>query len=304
MRAMNRIGIGAAAILAGAAVGVNAEILVFQEGLDGYAGTSDTSIIEESGDLSAGGDNKIFVGRTLGKLAGGLPTTFRRGLLRFDVQQIPPGSTVVQVTLSIRLLLSGLGTTTDTVGLHRLTEPWGEGTVVGPGPGAMGGIAQSRDATWTHNFLDISTWTNAGGDFLPQPSATATVSPTTDTKTFVSTPELVADVQDWVNDPDANFGWILIGDEATRGSIKLFGSSEHTVSSNRPALEVEFEPSVAGDCDDDGDADLGDFLILLACLAGPGVDAGDACDCADHDGDGDVDLADILDFQAAFTGSK
>lgn len=287
----------------GAVPAGNADVITFQEGVDGYAGTSDTSIMEESGQLSAGGDDKIFVGRTQGNLG----TTFRRGILQFDVREIPPGSQVTRVTVSLRLVASGSGGTTDTLRLHRLTSPWGEGTVLGPGNGAQGGTARDGDATWTHNFLNASMWVSVGGDFATPATATTTLSPSIGTKTFSSTAALVDDVQGWVNDCEANFGWILIGNETTRGSIKLFGSSENSTANRRPKLEVEFELPVAGDCNGDGDVDLGDFLLLLSCFGGPGVapsQACDACDCADLDGDGDVDLSDLLDFQASFTGSQ
>lgn len=302
MSARQGIGVAVAVVaMAGAMSSVGADVVVFQDGVDGYAGTSDTSIMQESGALSAGGDDKVFVGRTQGMLG----TSVRRGLLRFDVQEIPAGSTVTRVTFSVRLLASGTGGTTDTMRLHRLTKPWGEGTVIGPGAGAQGGPAQTGDATWTDNFRNISMWGTPGGDFAILPSAMATVTTVREIKTFSSTAALVADVQGWVDDPEANFGWILTGNEVTGGSIKLFGSSEHLVSGSRPRLEVEFEPPlVAGDCDGDGDVDLGDFLVLLACFGGPGVDAGEACDCADLDGDLDVDLSDVLAFQARFTDSR
>ena len=62
-----------------------------------------------------------------------------------------------------------------------------------------------------------------------------------------------------------------------------------------------FEP-VAGDTDDDGDAELTDFLELLRCLTAGRVTTPFACDAFDLDHDRDVDLADIVAFQNAFTG--
>ncbi len=61
-----------------------------------------------------------------------------------------------------------------------------------------------------------------------------------------------------------------------------------------------------GDCDLDGDADLGDYMTLTECFSGAGVPVTDrlCALCADLDGDGDVDLADIVEFQTALTGSN
>lgn len=52
-----------------------------------------------------------------------------------------------------------------------------------------------------------------------------------------------------------------------------------------------------GDCDQDGDVDLGDFAGLHACLQGPGGGLGTGCACFDFDTDGDVDLRDFGTFQ-------
>ena len=60
--------------------------------------------------------------------------------------------------------------------------------------------------------------------------------------------------------------------------------------------------SANGDCDDDGDVDLQDFLAFQTCFTGPGGPVDPGCECADFDGDDDVDLQDFLAFQVAFTG--
>jgi hypothetical protein len=56
-----------------------------------------------------------------------------------------------------------------------------------------------------------------------------------------------------------------------------------------------------GDCDYDGDVDLGDFADFAACLLGPGGGLGPDCTCFDLDDSGDVDLADFAAFQEVFT---
>lgn len=289
------------ALFGGWVSGASAEVITLRQGLDGYAGTRDTSIMAESGFLSAGGDDKLFIGRTQGRLG----TTFRRALIRFDLEAVAPGSEVTRVTLTLRLLLSGPLMTTDRIELHRLTSDWGEGTVEGPGPGAQGGFAMIGDATWTDNFFDISFWTTDGGDFDEAASASLSVTPDSGLKTFASTPDLVADVQGWVDDPTTNFGWILIGDETTPESIKLWASKENSSASVRPTLEIELVlTAVPGDLDGDGDVDLSDYLALLGCVGGPGQPLAAGCEDADLDGDGDSDLGDVVRFQGLFTGGQ
>jgi hypothetical protein len=64
---------------------------------------------------------------------------------------------------------------------------------------------------------------------------------------------------------------------------------------------AEIVAPVAGDIDGDGDADIDDVYLLLACFAGPGApnpgcDAS-AFDLADFDGDSDVDLSDFAELE-------
>jgi hypothetical protein len=64
-----------------------------------------------------------------------------------------------------------------------------------------------------------------------------------------------------------------------------------------------------GDFDNDGDVDLGDFLVFVECLAGPevGTPPGSCTpehfNMSDMDRDVDVDLDDFAIFQDAFIGS-
>ncbi len=78
--------------------------------------------------------------------------------------------------------------------------------------------------------------------------------------------------------------------------------------STKPFLTIR--SAVPGDADDDGDADLDDFTILMDCLAGPGIPAAPArpgvtpTDCLrvfDHDNDEDVDLDDLSAALFLFT---
>ncbi len=60
----------------------------------------------------------------------------------------------------------------------------------------------------------------------------------------------------------------------------------------------EFRP--VGDCDGDGDVDVGDLQCFTRCLAGPDVDSTSGCEGADINDDGDVDLGDFAVFQQSF----
>lgn len=61
---------------------------------------------------------------------------------------------------------------------------------------------------------------------------------------------------------------------------------------------------IPGDYDRDGDVDTDDFAYMAACLSGPDVAAGPACQTGefDYDFDTDLDLADFAAFQRCFSG--
>jgi hypothetical protein len=56
--------------------------------------------------------------------------------------------------------------------------------------------------------------------------------------TWGSTQEMVADVQDWLDNPSDNFGWIALGNESMIQTTKRFETRENTVPANRPLLSV------------------------------------------------------------------
>lgn len=56
--------------------------------------------------------------------------------------------------------------------------------------------------------------------------------------TWESTPEMVADVQAWLDTPANNFGWLLLSNESVKGGTKRFDSLQNPVAANRPDLRV------------------------------------------------------------------
>jgi hypothetical protein len=95
------------------------------------------------------------------------------------------------------------------------------------------------DATWLHTFFDTTFWSNPGADFLGTVSATQSVSDT-GFYTWGSTSQMVADVQDWLDNPATNFGWLVLGDESGPATAKRFDSRQNPVEANRPVLTVAY----------------------------------------------------------------
>ena len=164
----------------------------------------------------------------------------RRGVLAFDIAgNIPAGSTILGVTLSLNMSMTPSGTPRTTE-LHKLLADWGEGTSQASGGEGEGAPATTNDATWRHRFFDTIFWTTEGGDFSATVSASQSVG-VVGMYTWSSS-QMVADVQSWLNDPAINFGWLVLGDESEIATAKRFDTRE---SASPPVLTIQFRPAPA-----------------------------------------------------------
>ena len=199
----------------------------------------DNTLYERAaGDLSNGAGPSLFFGRTGGN-AGEL---LRRALIRFDLSAIPPGSTITNVQLGLEVDLVPPTATGFDASVHRVTADWGEGSSVAPGAGGGGTAAIAPDATWLHREFDTVFWATPGGDFVATPSGLAAVGAGTGPIVFDSSPGLVADVQAWVDEPDQNFGWVILGEESNPQNARRVGSRENAAIA--PVLTIDFEPLI------------------------------------------------------------
>ncbi|HEU4402057.1 MAG TPA: hypothetical protein VFT43_08120, partial [Candidatus Polarisedimenticolia bacterium] len=102
------------------------------------------------------------------------------------------------------------------------------------------------DSTWIHRFYDDVFWAQPGGDFDPSPRSDALVDQP-GPYTWESTSGMVADVQSWLDHPEIDSGWILLGDETRPQTVKRFDSRESPEEGSRPLLEVDYVPPCAPD---------------------------------------------------------
>jgi hypothetical protein len=162
----------------------------------------------------------------------------RRGVLAFDIAgNVPAGSTILGVTLSMNMSRTPFDTAR-IVELHKLLADWGEGTSDANNEEGMGAPATTNDATWRHRFFDTIFWTTEGGDFSATVSASQSVGPI-GVYTW-SALQMVADVQSWLDNPAANFGWLVLGDESAIATAKRFDTRE---SANPPVLTIIYRPA-------------------------------------------------------------
>jgi hypothetical protein len=194
--------------------------------------TKDNTLYEyepAEGDRSNGAGFHFFAGENgMGEL--------RRGVLAFDVEEtIPAGSTITAVTLTMNMSMTPAGP--ETVELHKLLADWGEGTSHAPMGEGDGAPATPNDATWRHRFFDTIFWTTEGGDFSATVSASQSVGGVG--QYMWSSAQMVADVQEWLDSPASNFGWLVLGNELTTATAKRFDTRE---SASPPVLTIQYIP--------------------------------------------------------------
>lgn len=208
--------------------------MVAADAISLYPSKDNTLIEYPAGNSNGQGD--IFAGAT--KNSGS-----RRGLIHFEIAgNIAAGSTITNVTLTLRYVK---GQNVDQwVSLHRVFQDWGEGASSGGGGGSA---AEENDATWLYTFHNAAnpdaspTWTSPGGDFRAAVSGSTLVTGDGIEGQWFSWsgPQMVADVQNWLDDPDGNFGWALLGNEEQMSTAKRLNSRE---SAAKPALLVDYNP--------------------------------------------------------------
>jgi hypothetical protein len=189
-----------------------------------------TLFFSDAGALSSGSGPAIFVGNNSSSKT-------RRGLLRFDVAGAIPADAAI-TGVELRLVVSNAPDDVPrSVALHRALAEWGEGESSSSGGG--GATAEPGDATWLHRFHPDVFWSTAGGDFEPAPSAIAEI---VDVGIYTwSGPDLMADVVGWLEAPEANFGWLLRGEEDAPATARRIDSRESDPST-RPHLTIQFTP--------------------------------------------------------------
>lgn len=255
-RAGARHGVAVASVLLGLALQCAPALAVQTT----RAPVADATLFGIEPDRANGSGSHLFVGAT----AGGDP---RRALVRFDLSDIPPGSTVRAVSLRVVVDRVALGPPVDnTASVHRLLARWSEG-VSGLGGGSNGGgeVALPGDVTWTQRHYGAQpaqTWDSPGGDFGEE-SASIPMN-TIGAFIWADTPGLLADVQAWVNDPSSNHGWLIKGSEQATRTAKRLVSREG--GANVPQLTFEYDPPV----EPSGDVPLPAWALgaLAAALAG------------------------------------
>jgi hypothetical protein len=186
----------------------------------------DATLFEETnGLLASGAGDGLFVGKTLQGFGA-----LRRSLLHFSPPDIA-GSGRGAVLEGAVLVLHASPTLPSQpdpgpLKLHEVLADWSEGPSVSPL--GLGVPAEEGDATWIHASYPGEFWLQNGGQFDGGPVASATRE------------------GDWIADPDANYGLLVIGNEAVPQTAKTIASREHADASVHPTLELTVRSGLSG----------------------------------------------------------
>jgi hypothetical protein len=188
---------------------------------------ADTSLFQFKPDNNLGAQFFLPIGVTAPFGAN----TRLRGLVKFDLSQIPTNATVSNATLTVKVVFgSGANTVFD---LHRMLQPWVEGDKSG-GPdraGTLGAPATDGEPDWNHRQHSSVAWGSPGGapnvDYVSTATASITVTPI-GSYTF-SNATVTSDVKRWVTNATSNFGWLIKSRNelsSAGGSARRFGARE------------------------------------------------------------------------------
>jgi glucuronoarabinoxylan endo-1,4-beta-xylanase len=216
--------------------------LALREGANEYSHAG-TFIRADIPTMNSGVRDQIIVGRNGSAL---------RGLLAFDVSQIPVGATIHSVTLDLWSVSAGSGTSLNTLELHKLLTNFTEGS--GDGTSTANGAGTGAD--WpTRTGNTANPWSTAGAaagiDYESTPLATLagfnpSTAPVGSQYTLGSTPALVSAVSG-VAGTAAPLGLMLkMANDTTGGSVfARFGSDNHANLAQRPLLTISYSVNQA-----------------------------------------------------------
>jgi hypothetical protein len=225
---------------------------------------ADTCLFSLEPENNMGAETRLIIGA----ISDRNPGEKGRMLVRFDVSSIPAGATVTEVNFTIQVLKENFSAVQSRVGMHRMLKGWGEGSQ----EGSNGSVALTGEASWQDRFQGTEAWAAGGGqpgtDFAADASSMVTFQGV-DAYTWPSTSALVADVQSWLDHPDANFGWMLLSlDENKEFTARRVGSRE--LPELGPQLVVEYTVAPPNPKPDFSSVALKDRTIELQFHGEPG----------------------------------
>ena len=253
---------------------------------------ADTGVFPEYPNNNCGAHTHVPVGVTNDSDA-------RRSLFWYDIAgQVPGGATITNAVFEFDTKKQGGddGQQGADYSLHRVTTEWEEGS----GTGGQGN-ATFDGASWNDASVGIP-WNTPGGDFDSMSLGTVFVDAPNGALDFqISSAELIAAVQDMLDNSGNNFGFMLKNvNESLDGSASRVVSREGSGLGNvlGTRLIIDYTTNfLLGDVNLDGVVNLLDVQPFVDLLV-----SGDFQAEADINQDGVVDLLDVQPFVDLLSG--
>ncbi len=185
----------------------------FQDGVDGYAGTIDTTIKGDYPTSTTGASAATVEAKD---------DPDRGSLVRWELPSIPMGSIVQSASITVWVT----NRTTGTYDIYELLRSWTE-----------------ESATW-NQYATGAAWATAGAQQIGVDRGAAVLASfaplTTGFVTINLNSDGVAMVQNWIKTPSANHGVTIQNYVTTTADAVQFDSSEATTVTNRPKLTITY----------------------------------------------------------------
>ena len=195
--------------------------VVLQDGLNGYAGASDTTLNVWVPDANSSAESQLLLRYNRGTTA----QTHMAPVLRFDVTSVPKQAQLTSARLELYLAESGADYSDMRAEVYRLLRSWHE-----------------MAATWNRPVAG-QTWAQpgaqgAGTDYHATLIAATTVQAPGRWYAF----DVTSAVQTWLTDPASNYGLLLQANAAsnTKNFEERFASREATDATKRPKLIIDY----------------------------------------------------------------
>jgi hypothetical protein len=205
---------------------------------------ADTTLFEPNPDNNLGAQSFLEAGVV--DVSGSLKRL--RGLLRFDLGQIPTNAVISNATLRVTVVLGNTNQYhqyPEYLELHRLLQPWTEGDKSGgtEDTGPLGALATDGESTWNHRQYPGTAWASPGGsNGVDSVSASSSLTLVYSASNYTFSGSLLTgDVRQWVTNSAGNFGWMVksaIENTLAGGAARRLGSRE--AGTNAPVLTVTY----------------------------------------------------------------